>query len=691
MAETYDFGGYATMNDMLCSDGRVIRSGAFIDQNRTRVPLVWQHQRDNIENVLGHADLEARADGVYCRCKFNNTKKAQIAKALVEHRDLNSLSIFATRLMQKGRDVLHGEIQEVSLVLAGANPGAVIDSVYMEHSDGHVYEQEDEFILRCGEEIEVNDDMDYEDFDDEVEHADKNQNGGKTMKEILDTLTKEQKEAVYVLLGMALNKTGGMLEDDDDEDVEHSDLDGDLSYLNPVLDTLNDEQHDAVHALLGLALSENSMEHSDDDVDLDEDFEYEDDDPDDDDLDYDLLNDDDADLDEDFEYEDDDLDHGDSDFDENYIKHSDEEGESIMNIFENGMVPDGEVLEHAEALEIIHDIPKYGTLKNSMLEHGITDIEVMFPDARSIDPTPAMISRDMAWVTDLLNGIKKTPFSRIKSIAVNMTADEARAKGYIKGKKKLEEQIAAIKRVTTPQTVYKKQSLDRDDIIDITDFDVVSFMRAEMRVMLNEELARAALIGDGRSISAEDKINPVNIRPIYTDDEVYTIHYEVTLPTSGDVTETSNAIVDAANFARIDYKGSGTPTLYADPKTITTLLMARDKIGNRMYRTMQDLAAAMRVSKIVEVPVMENISRDADGTTMNLLGIIVNPSDYTFGADKGGNVTMFDDFDIDYNKEKYLIETRVSGALHRPKSAIVLEAKAPKTSSGGTGGTGSQG
>lgn len=631
MAETYDFGGYATRNDMLCSDGRVIRSGAFENQDGSRIPLVWQHQRDNIENVLGHADLEVRDDGVYANCKFNNTKKAQIAKALVEHRDLNSLSIFANKLMQKGRDVLHGEIKEVSLVLAGANPGAVIDSVYMEHSDGHMYEQEDEFILRSGEELEVNEEGLTNIIEKNVvEHSDSNnQNTG---------ITEEHKELIRTMIKDELTHSEKTQEKENNDSMAKENE----KTIKDIFDDMTEEQKECVYALIGLAVKEATSKDDDEEED-----------------------------------------------DESEMKHSDYyRGDDMpRNIFENHETDGGlETFTHSEMTEVLNDIPKYGTLRNSILQHGIENIDVFFPDAKAIEATPAMISREMGWVTDVLNGAKKTPFSRIKSTAVNMTADEARAKGYIKGKKKIDEQIEALKRVTTPQTVYKKQSLDRDDILDITDFDVVSFMKAELRIMLNEEIARSALIGDGRKVSDEDKIKPIHIRPIHTDDEVYTIHYEVKLPTSGDVTETSNAIVDAANFARVDYKGSGTPTFYADPKTITTLLMARDKIGNRMYRTMQDLAAAMRVSKIMEVPVMENITRETDDGTMNLLGIIVNISDYAFGADKGGNVSMFDDFDIDYNKEKYLIETRLSGALHRPKSAIVLESKATTTTTPTGGG-----
>lgn len=631
MAEC-DFGGYATKNDMRCTDGRIIRSGAFKHQNKTRVPFVWQHQRKDIENYLGHADLEERDDGIYARVKLNNSPKAQIAKMLVQHGDLNSLSIFATNLMQKGADVLHGDIKEVSLVMAGANPGAVIDNVYMEHSDGSVSELDTEVVIYPYIDLDV-----MEDY--EMEHADGEK--GRTLQDILNELTDEQMDAVRTLVGMALSERDS---DSDDEDMEE-DEEIDVSKKKASRKTVKHSELDDEDEL-----DLDDIEDDEDELDLDDDLE--------------------DDEDEDFE-------------------HSDDEGEdSIMNVFENG--DKNNTLQHdsEELISVLKDAQEIGSLQKSMLEHGITGIETLFPEARPVQSTPVIVSRDQGWVSKVMNSIKKSPFSRIKSIALNVTMDEARAQGYVKGKKKVEEQFSALKRVTLPQTVYKMQALDRDDILDITDFAVVDVMNTEMRMMLNEELARSALIGDGRSASAEGKINPQNIRPIYTDDEVYSIHYVVDMPTSGDITETSNAIIDAANFARSDYKGSGTPVFFADPKTISTLLMARDKIGNRMYRNMTDLAAAMRVSEVVEVPVMENMTRtDDDGNTRALHGIIVNLIDYTFGADKGGTATSFSDFDIQYNKERYLIETRCSGALTRPKSAIVLESIVPPASSGSGSGS----
>lgn len=620
----YDFGGYATKNDMRCTDGRIIRRGSFTHQNKSRVPFVWQHQRNDIENYLGHADLEEREDGIYAYVKLNNSPKAQIARMLVQHGDLNSLSIFATNLMQKGADVLHGAIKEVSLVMAGANPGAVIDNVYMEHGDGSVSELDNEVVIYPYINLDV---MEMEDS--EMEHSDNN------IMNTFKNLTAEQSRDILAILRGSSEFMEHKDSDKADaiENKKQTDSSKDKT-IKEIYEAMTEEQRQCVQAMIGFALQM---------VENDEDEEEEDDD----------------------------------------MEHYDEGEDSTMNVFENNFKDN--TLQHDDATltAVLNDAQELGSLKKSMLEHGITGIETLFPEARPVQSTPVIVSRDQGWVSKVMGGIKKSPFSRIKSIALNVTMDEARAQGYVKGKKKVEEQFSALKRVTLPQTVYKMQALDRDDILDITDFTVVDVMNTEMRMMLNEELARSALIGDGRSASAEGKINPQNIRPIYTDDEVYSIHYVVDMPTSGDITETSNAIIDAANFARSDYKGSGTPVFFADPKTISTLLMARDKIGNRMYRNMTDLAAAMRVSEVVEVPVMENMTRtDDDGNTRALHGIIVNLIDYTFGADKGGTATSFSDFDIQYNKERYLIETRCSGALTRPKSAIVLESIVPPASSG---------
>lgn len=582
----WDFGGYATKNDLKCADGRVIRHNAFVDNDGNTVPLVWQHQRNDPKNVLGHALLENRNDGVYAYCKFNETEAAKTAKELVTHGDICALSIYANQLIQKGSNVTHGAIREVSLVLAGANPGALIDNLCIEHGDGNYDTVEDEAVIYTGigltlspVEIEHSDDEKKED-----KSSEKNDGGkadDKTVKDVFDSLTEEQKTVVYAMIGTAL---ASKEDDDDSDDAEHSD-EGGKSMKHSIFDQENNQEN---------------------------------------------------------------------------------------------------TLTHDEETAILADGKRYGSLKESVLQHGITDIDILFPEAQLVRNQPDMITRNMDWVDKVWNAAKKSPFSRIKSMAANLTADEARAKGYIKGKKKTEEQFGLLKRVTTPQTVYKKQSLDRDDIIDITSFDVVAWLKAEMRMMLKEELARAALVGDGRSSSSDDKINPINIRPIWTDADMYTIKYTVTKPTSGDKTDEANAIIDAAHMARIDYKGSGSPTFYTDSKTLTTMLLARDKIGHRLYNTVSELASALRVKEIVEVPVMENLQRtDSDGNKFDLIGLIVNMSDYTIGADRGGAVSFFDDFDIDYNKEKYLIETRCSGALTLPYSAIALEYAVSTTPSPG--------
>lgn len=574
----YDFSGYATKTDLLCSDGRTICPGSFDHQDGARVPLVWHHLRDDIENVLGHADLEKRDDGIYAYCKFNDTPKGQIAKTAVEHGDLTNLSIYANKLKQKGNAVVHGMIREVSLVMAGANPGAFIDNLAVEHSDGSTQTLIDEGVIYNDDDTMIhNEPIEHGENQNDVEHADTD-DGGKDMKAIFNSMTEDQKDLMYAVIA---HITGDDGEEDDDEDAEHSDS------------------------------SDNDNEG----------------------------------------------------------------GNNIMkkNVFED-QDNKNDSLSHEDVMIAVEDAKRNGSMKHSFIEHGITDIEFLFPDPKLVRNTPDMIMRDQEWVAKVWGGAHKSPFSRIKSMAANLTEAEARAKGYIKGKKKLEEQFGLLKRTTTPQTVYKKQALDRDDIIDITDFNVVAWLKQEMRLMLNEELARAVLVGDGRPSSSDDKINPLNIRPIYLDDDLYSIHYEVEFATNADNTDKTNSIIDAANYARIDYKGSGSPTLYTTSRTLTTMLLAKDKIGRRLYNSVSELASALRVRDIVEVPVMENMTRtDDDSNKFELIGIIVNMNDYTVGADKGGAISFFDDFDIDFNKEKYLIETRCSGALTLPYSAIVLE------------------
>jgi HK97 family phage prohead protease len=580
----YDFCGYATRNGITCADGRVIMRDAFKDNNGTKVPLVWQHLHDDPSNILGHAVLENRDDGVYAYASFNDSEEAAKAKELVRHGDITSMSIYANRLKQNGSNVMHGVIREVSLVIAGANPGAYIENVSFSHGDGTYDESDTDAIIHTGEDIKISEDEPEpkaeevkpeekpEEVEDEVKHADsegeKMANGEKTVEDVYNEFTDEQKDVVNFLVGVALENAGG-------GSAEHGDYEG-----------------------------------------------------------------------------------------ETFMKH---------NVFEDGYGEEN-TLSHDDLKAVFDDAPRVGSLKQSFLEHGIENIDYLFPEAHNITPTPEMITRQMDWVKDVWGATKKTPFARIKSTAANLTADAARAKGYIKGKKKLEEQLTLLRRTTTPQTVYKLQKLDRDDIIDITDLDVVAWLKAEMRMMLDEELARAILVGDGRTAEAEDKIKTDNIRPIYQDDDMYTIHYDVNYPADADDTKKSNILVDSAILARKDYKGSGSPVLYATNETINSMLLARDTLGHRLYKTMQELADALRVSKIVEVPVLEGVTReDADSKQHELLGLIVNLSDYTVGADKGGEVNLFDDFDIDYNRYTYLIETRCSGSLNKPYSAIALE------------------
>lgn len=621
----HDFGGYATKNDIKCSDGRTIRQNAFKDNDGSIVPLVWMHQHDDPMNVLGHARLENRNDGVYAYCYLNDSEQAKHAKELVRHGDISAMSIFANRLKQQGGEVHHGVIREVSLVMAGANPGAYIEEDSFEHSDGTtqylgegeaviygdnplnivMHSEEDNLKLEHAEKDEEKDDNEDNVMDEE------NQNGSsgasdETVEDVFNTIPEETQEIIYYIIGCV----------SEGEDIEDDMVDS----VKEALDSLNDKQKEVVQYLVGQA-----ADNADDNEEVDEEV--------------------------------------------------DEEEEVVMkhNIFD--VETDDSMLIHAEDMKAaIEDGIKLGSMKQSFLEHGIDDIEYLFPDAKTLTPTPEMLTRPMGWVPEVLNATRKSPFSRIKSIAANLTKDEARAKGYIKGKEKQEQQFGLLKRVTTPQTIYKKQALDRDDIIDITDFDVVAFVKADLKMMIDEETARAILVGDGRGVGEEDKIQEEHIRPIYQDADTYTIHYEIDVDSITDANEKSNALVDAAVRARKDYRGSGNPAFYASTDVINDMLLSRDKMGRRMYANEQDLAAAIRVSKIVEVPVLEGVSRTDEETKKHeLLGLIVNLADYTIGSDKGGELNFFDDFDIDFNKEKYLMETRVSGCLTKPYSAIALE------------------
>ena len=574
--ERFDFSGWATRNDLKCSDGRTIRKDAFKDNNGQKVPLVWNHQHNDPLNILGHALLENRQEGVYAYCTFNETEAGQNAKLLVEHGDVSALSIYANQLKQRGSDVIHGAIREVSLVLAGANPGAFIDSVIC-----HGEESEEEAIIYTGEDISL--------FHAECDKKEE---------------TKEEKPV----------ENEKKTTEDEKKTTESEETVGE------VLDTLNEKQKTAVFALIAQAL-ENADNSNDDD---------------------------------------------------------EEEKEMKHNVFDQDETMKENVLSHSDIESILSDAKRSGSLKESFLAHtatyGIDQIDTLFPESKSMNTPPEFIKRDMDWVAGVINGVHHTPFSRIKSMFANITEDEARAKGYIKGNLKKEEVFTLLKRTTTPTTIYKKQKLDRDDILDITDFDVVAWIKGEMRMMLDEEIARAILVGDGRLTSDDDHIPEQNIRPVWKDDDLYTIKTKITVSTTATDDDKAKAMIKAAVKSRKNYKGSGNPVLYTTEDFLTNCLLLEDTQGYRLYKSEQDVATAMRVSKIVTVPVMEGLTRtDSESKTRTLMGIIVNLKDYNVGADKGGAVNMFDDFDIDYNQQKYLMETRCSGALIKPYSAIALE------------------
>lgn len=610
-----DFKGWATKFGILCADGRIIQHGAFDDIDGAKVPLVYNHDHGNINSVLGHAYMECRKDGVYAYGYFNDSEAGQIAKDAVMHGDMDSLSIWANHLQQRGPYVQHGEIKELSLVLAGANPGAYIEDIALAHGDT-IDNDDYEAYIYSGDSLEIM----HSDEEGEDEVANKN----KSIQDVVDTMTPEQQEAFYAAVGSALAEDPNDLDDDEEyDDDEDADDDQDEDY--------------------------------DDDEDADDPDEYEDDDDS-----------------EEYEEEDDDM------------------GAIAHNLFEGNNADNGDVLSHSEMQEIIEDGKRYGSMKESFLAHGITNIEYLFPDAKNLNTPPEFIARDQGWVTEVMNGVHHTPFSRIKSTFADLREDEARARGYIKGKLKKEEVFSLLKRTTTPQTIYKKQKIDRDDVIDITDFDVIAWLKAEMRMMLNEEIARAVLVGDGRLTSSDDHIKEDCIRPIWKDADLYTIKYPIAITKDTTAAEKATAFIEACVRARIDYKGSGNPKLFAPESIITECLLLKDKNGRIIYDNIEKLATACRVSKIVSVPVMEGLTRVDKTDTLALQGLIVNLQDYNIGADKGGAINMFDDFDIDYNAQKYLIETRASGALIKPLSAIAIETKIAtadlsKTASGQAG------
>lgn len=650
MAERFDFSGWATRNDLKCSDGRIIRRDAFKDNDADVVPLIWQHDHNSPANVIGHALLENRDDGVYAYCALNNSERGRAAKEAVLHGDIDSLSIYANKLTQNGPDVIHGVIREVSLVMHGANPGAYIDNI-IQHSDGsEVYGEEgaiynDEsintertfFLCHAGDgsffisENEEDEQMYEDEYDDQHDDAEEYDD------QYDDVEDYEDSEEHY-------NNPDEYYDDDEeyyDDEFEHADSDDET--VADVFDAMTDKQKMVVYFMVGQALEKAGVKHSDEDYEGG-----------------------------------------------NYMMHNVfDQGEPYIGINStdpNAIMHGEELLGETDAI-FAEAIKKQGSLKDTILQHaatyGIDDIDWLFPDDKNYTTEPEIISRNMEWVSNLLGGVKHSPFTRIKTVFADITADEARAKGYTKGNRKVEEVFKLLKRSVSPTTIYKKQQFDRDDVLDITSFDVVAYIRKEMRVMLNEEIARAILIGDGRDpvTEANDKIDETKIIPIYTDDVLYSIQVTVPVAQNDDYEAKAKNLVKAVIRARKDYKGTGTPTFYCTADVLADLLLVEDGIGHRLYRTEAELATALMVSKIVTVEVMQNTTRqittgtgaDAVTTTRTLAGIIVNPADYVVGTDKGGEINTFDDFDIDFNRMKYLMETRMSGMLIRPKTAMVVE------------------
>lgn len=599
MGFKYDFSGWATKNDLLCADGRTIRHNAFKDDDGKIVPLMWNHDHSDPDNVLGHALLVNKPDGVRMYGSFNDSKRGRQAKTLVSHGDIKAVSIWANKLSQRGGDVLHGVIREVSLVVAGANPAAYIDNV-MVHSDEA--EDADEAIIYTGEAISHSAGEIKLDADEEViEHADEkseteetketketnDSDDKKTIREIINGLSEIEKKAVYALIGMAVEEASGGKKD---EKIEHSD----------------NEEEELMH--------KNVFEQTDE------------------------------------------------------LKHDGLSREDVAAIF-----ADAKKSNSLKDVCLAHGIEEIKYLAHGDADYGVENIGYLFPEARTLNTTPDFIQRDQTWVGVFMNGVHRSPFSRIKSIHANITEDEARAKGYIKGNMKKEEVFPLLKRTTTPTTVYKKQKFDRDDIVDITDFDAVGWIKGEMRVMLNEEIARAGLIGDGRSAADDDKISELNIRPIWTDEDLYSVKVSISVATNDTSDDKAKNFIRAVIKNRRKYKGSGNPTLFCTEELLDDMLLITDTTGRDIYDDIDKLKRKLRVKDIITVPVMDDCTRSVSGTTHTLAGILVNLNDYNIGADKGGAINMFDDFDIDFNQLKYLMETRCSGALTKPYSALVME------------------
>lgn len=647
----YDFAGWATKNNIRCSDGRTIMHGAFSADNGKRVPLVWNHQHDNVRNVLGHADLEERPEGVYAYCSFNNTEHGQDAKDCVKHGDIVALSIYANQLKQNGANVIHGAIREVSLVLAGANRGAVIDSVLehgelsddsaeisfvgygdieLHHSD--LDEQDDDYEDEELDDYQEDDEAEENEEDDEnLQHADngeakkeEKEDGGETVADVMNTLTDKQRKAVAIIIEQAIadskgDKTMSHAEGDAQNDAENDD-----ETVEDVYNTLNEKQKKVVNFLIGEAL-----------------------------------------------------------------KNKDSEGGSEMkhNVFE-GSENVQNTISHAEIHEICRVGKQMGSLKaavdqayeEGVLEHaegdyGINNIDYLFPDAKAMTTEPELIKRDMGWVDDVFNGVHRTPFKRVKSVFADITEDEARAKGYIKGKFKKEEVFTLLKRTTDPQTIYKKQKLDKDDLEDLEDnFNVLPWIKNEMNMMFREEVARAILIGDGRPSSSDDKIQENHIRPIYNDEDLFTVKVPVEVKSGATEDDIARALIKAMVKARKQYKGTGNPTFFTTEDYLTDCLLIENTLGERLYKSEAEVATAMRASKITTVEPMENktisITNEGRSTSYPLMGVLVNLTDYNVGAKNGGKTDFFEDFDIDFNQQKYLYEARMSGALKKPFSAI---------------------
>ena len=648
----YDFAGWATKNNIRCSDGRTIMHGAFSADNGKRVPLVWNHQHDNVRNVLGHADLEERPEGVYAYCSFNNTEHGQDAKDCVKHGDIVALSIYANQLKQNGANVIHGAIREVSLVLAGANRGAVIDSVLehgelsddsaeisfvgygdieIHHSD--LDEQDDDYEDEELDDYQEDDEAEEneEDDDENLQHADNGEakkeekkDDGETVADVMNTLTDKQRKAVAIIIEQAIADSKGDNSMSHAEGDAQNDAENDDETVEDVYNTLNEKQKKVVNFLIGEAL-----------------------------------------------------------------KNKDSEGGSEMkhNVFE-GSENVQNTISHAEIHEICRVGKQMGSLKaavdqayeEGVLEHaegdyGINNIDYLFPDAKAMTTEPELIKRDMGWVDDVFNGVHRTPFKRVKSVFADITEDEARAKGYIKGKFKKEEVFTLLKRTTDPQTIYKKQKLDKDDLEDLEDnFNVLPWIKNEMNMMFREEVARAILIGDGRPSSSDDKIQENHIRPIYNDEDLFTVKVPVEVKSGATEDDIARALIKAMVKARKQYKGTGNPTFFTTEDYLTDCLLIENTLGERLYKSEAEVATAMRASKITTVEPMENktisITNEGRSTSYPLMGVLVNLTDYNVGAKNGGKTDFFEDFDIDFNQQKYLYEARMSGALKKPFSAI---------------------